>query len=353
MSNKAFKHYFDLNEPTAFSSAAQIKKVHGIDVDRELSKAFSYSINRQRRYKFKRLKTIPVGFMTDIQVDLADFRKLTKFNKKYAYCLVMVDVLSRQIFTKPMRRKNAEEMKEAFKELIETMPKKPLNIFSDKGREFDNKIIKDFLKEHGIEKRRSEHEATKASVCERFIRVIKSRLYKYMDANSTKIWYNVLPKITFGINHSYSRAIKTTPASINNTNWWPLWKSLYSYKQETHRAKFNVGEVVRVAYTRGKFDKGYISNFSDEVFKIRKVNFGYPVTYVIEDLNKLPLPRRYYNQELSLSDESRIRRVKKILRKREVQGNTEYLVQWLDLPSEYNSWITDIDERKILPGVTE
>ena len=49
--------------------------------------------------------------------------------------------------------------------------------------------------------------------------------------------------------------------------------------------KFKVGDQVRISKYKNIFAKGYIPNWSEDVFVVKKVRNTVPWTYVINDLN--------------------------------------------------------------------
>ena len=49
--------------------------------------------------------------------------------------------------------------------------------------------------------------------------------------------------------------------------------------------KFKIGDHVRISKYKNIFAKGYMPNWSEEVFVIKKVKNTVPWTYVINDLN--------------------------------------------------------------------
>ena len=56
------------------------------------------------------------------------------------------------------------------------------------------------------------------------------------------------------------------------------------------RAKFRVGQYVRISKDKMKFAKGYEQNFRTEIFGIAKVKEWIPrPVYELEDLNKTPI----------------------------------------------------------------
>ena len=57
---------------------------------------------------------------------------------------------------------------------------------------------------------------------------------------------------------------------------------LHSNKKDP---KFKVGDYVRISKYKNIFAKGYIPNWSEEVFVINKIKNRVPWTYAISDLN--------------------------------------------------------------------
>ena len=49
--------------------------------------------------------------------------------------------------------------------------------------------------------------------------------------------------------------------------------------------KFKIGDIVRISKYKNIFAKGYVANWSEDLFQIKKVKNTVPWTYVISDLN--------------------------------------------------------------------
>ena len=122
--------------------------------------------------------------MTHLHTDLGDFQKLAKENDGYRYLLVAVDLLSRRLFTAPVKSKESKDMIDAFKEIFNQMPYLPQEIFSgllffaffslsycnlDRGTEFEAKNVKELFEELGIKKYKANSSKIKAAVAERMV----------------------------------------------------------------------------------------------------------------------------------------------------------------------------------------
>src|SRR5690349_4077764 len=126
--------YTSLDSPGGFSGVSNLlreAKKRDPTVTRKDVQAFfetqrTYGLFRNRRVRYSRLKTIPICWMSDLQVDLGVFPNLSKHNHGYQYLLVGVDVMSRLMFGVPLKTKSAEEIKRGFEELFKQTPKLPM-----------------------------------------------------------------------------------------------------------------------------------------------------------------------------------------------------------------------------------
>ncbi|KAL3125225.1 hypothetical protein niasHT_008448 [Heterodera trifolii] len=302
----------------------------------------TYTLMRPRRVHFPRAKTVAAGFMTDVQVDLADFQALSRHNRGHRYLLVAVDVLSKRLFVVPLKNKRADEMLEAFKQLIDQMPMVPHRIFSDKGTEFKNRLMKEFFEEREIEKHEPVHSSVKASVAERAIRNVKQRLYRYFAEKETLNWVDAVQKIVDGINSSPSRVHGMRPIDVDFSNAQKVWKRMYrplSFFKKTPR--FRKDEFVRMSREKGQFEKGYLPNYGDEILEIDEVLKAVrPIRYKLRDEHGEKFKGSFYEQELARvrKDAETSYRIEKVYRKRKrTDGTTEMLVKFIGYPNR--EWI--------------
>ena len=119
----------------------------------------------------------------------------------------------------------------------------------------------------------------KSVIAERFIRTLKNEIYKYMTPISKNVYIDKLDDVVNKYNKTY-KTIKMKPVDVK--------PSIYiDFNKENNKEglKFKVGDHVRISKYKNIFAKGYVPNWSEVVFVIKKVKTTLPWTYVINDLN--------------------------------------------------------------------
>ena len=88
------------------------------------------------------------------------------------------------------------------------------------------------------------------------------------------------------------------------------------------------------------FDKGYLPNWSTEVFKIARLYNTDPPVYSLKDHSGEELNGTWYEPELqkiTITDDTY--KIESILGQRKVRGRVQYLVRWLGYPPSYDSYV--------------
>ena len=345
--------YYNLNSPESYTSIGKIfraakKKFPNLKkstVKLWFQKQPIATLHRQARYKFSRNKTIVVGLGRQIQVDLCDMRNIAEYNDGYNYILTGIDCFGRRGFAEKVLNKSGKEIVKCLKLIFDKYPFDRLQ--TDKGTEFLNANVKKLLKDTDTSLWLSENDDVKAALVERFNRTLKDRMYKYFTANNTKKWIDVLPKLVANYNNTVHSSIKMKPNDVRKQDEIRIARLLYP-PSKTKSFKFEIGDLVRISKTKKAFRKGYLPNWSTEIFKValrfRRAN---PV-YEIEDLNGDKIKGKFYNEELvktAMPDDFQIEKI--IRKKKERNGRTKYLVKWLGYNTSFNSWVDESQMRKL------
>jgi predicted transcriptional regulator len=99
-----------------------------------------------------------------------------------------------------------------------------------------------------------------------------------------------------------------------------------------------VGDTVRISRVKGLFEKGYLPNWSEEIYNVVKVQMTMPVTYIIKDLKDEVIKGSFYEQELQKTKQE-IFRIEKVLQKKKIKGRQHGLVKWIGYNNDFNEWL--------------
>ena len=133
----------------------------------------------------------------------------------------------------------------------------------------------------------------KSVVAERFIRTLKSKLYKHMTAIGKNVYYDVLDDVVKKYNNTKHSTIKMKLIDVGNNN-----KRVYIDEHNKKGIKFKVDDRVRISKFKNIFAKGYTPNWSSKIFIVDKVNDTVPYTYNLKDLNDEEILGSFYDREL-------------------------------------------------------
>ena len=112
----------------------------------------------------------------------------------------------------------------------------------------------------------------------------------------------------------------------------------YNEDSNKRNPKFKVGDHVRISKYKNIFAKGYVPNWLEEIFVIKKVKNTVPWTYVINDLNNEEIIGSFHEKELQKTNQKEFR-IEKILKRK---GGKLY-VKRKGYDNSFNSWINKKD----------
>ena len=269
--------------------------------------------------------------------DLVEMQQFSKWNKGYRYLLMVLDVFSKYGWITPLKDKKGETVSEALKTLLKE-GRIPKYLWVDKGKEYYNKHVKDLLEKNNIQMYSTENEE-KSSVCERWNRTIKTKMWKQFTVQGNTQYLDVLPKILKHYNNTKHNSTKMTPIEASKKkNEGIVYFNLYGDMEiSKQKPKFEIGDKVRISkYKRKVFDKGYTPNWTEEVFTIDKIQYTNPTTYELKDLNNEEIQGSFYELEL-LRAKQDVFRIDKVIRRDYKKKRA--LVKWKGYNDNFNSWI--------------
>ena len=196
--------------------------------------------------------------------DLIETQNIAKENQGIRYLLTVIDILSKYAWVQPLKDKKGPTVVKAFSKILEE-GRKPLKLQTDKGKEFYNKDMTQWLKENNIVHFSTGGDA-KAAVVERFNRTLKERLYRYFTAANTLQFTDILQDLVEGHNVSEHSSIQMAPKAVTDQNSPQVWKTLYGKPPKKRKPTLKKGDMVRLNKIHRPFEKEYLPGWTEEVF---------------------------------------------------------------------------------------
>lgn len=307
------KIYFDLGKEGAYTGSAKAlknafkRKYPQSNISQKMAQDFldkqeAYSLHRNARTNFSRNIIYVPGPNIQFCCDLIDLNPFKKQNSSFRYILLVLDCFTKYAFAEPLKTKGKLETLAAFKKIIKSAPALPKLLQTDMGTEFINDKMKAYLKSKKIKLFVSDG-VKKNSICERAIKTIKDKLFRYFDKNFTRNWVDILDGIIATYNASYHRSIGRSPDSVNFHNSEKVFLKLYGKKISRQRPKLSVGDVVRIRRLLRFVDKAYENRWSRAVYIISRgpkyPKFGSLPMYEIKHVDTgKKIPGSYYEHDL-------------------------------------------------------
>ena len=135
---------------------------------------------------------------------------------------------------------------------------------------FTINLLKIFLKINNIEMYPIYNEG-KSVVAERFIRTLKNKIFKHMTTISEYVYIDVLNDIVNRYNNTVHKTIKMELIDVTGDSY-------VEYNEESNKKnpKFKVNDHVRISKYKNIFAKGYVPNWSEEVFIVNDIKNTVP-----------------------------------------------------------------------------
>ena len=345
--------YYTPGKPSSYSGAQRLwttakrinNKITKKQVVKWLQAQDTYTLHKPAR---KRIKAEPRVHVSHIDeqwcMDLCDVTNVSQHNDGCNFILTVIDVLSKMADAEPVPRKTGVNTTRALEAIFNRTQRRPQRIESDKGKEFFNADFARTCHREGIH-----HFATnsrhKASVAERFNRSLKDLMYKHFTATNSYRWIDVLPQLLETYNGRYHRSIGRSPDDVNANNEDEVYRHLYN-KRPKPGIKYAVGDYVRISKTKHVFEKGYLPNYTEEVFKIVKVISNHtPHRYELEDMAGEAIVGRFAPDEIQkvIKDPDSMWKIDRIIRRVKRRDGINYFVKWRGFPDKFNSFVHERD----------
>lgn len=295
----------------AFSGITNLRRYTGRS-EKALRDALEESETYTRYREPKRPRVYNPYFVWEprklFQIDLIDFssdKPLVHRNRGYKYILCVIDSFTRFAWLKPMKKKRWQDTLDAYTSLSPQFGRQPQRVLCDKGGEFSGGFAE------GLRNQGSTLIVVdrKAGTVERFQRSLQSLIYKQMAESGEKRFVDVLGDILSTYNRRYHRTIKMSPTAAEQAhNLAEVRDNVEEYYQtaldKRKKPRYQIGDKVRrLVRMRSNFPRGYKQRFTDEIFRIARINERLPrPMYSLTRLDDLdgdrPLKNTYYAEQL-------------------------------------------------------
>lgn len=342
--------YYDADHPASYGGVKRLALATGagkLATIEWLKAQRPYTLHKpaRKRYSTRPYKTS--GIDHQWQSDLVEMIPYANVNGGNRYILTIIDLFSRYSWAEPLKNKTGNEVEAAFRRVFQT-GRQPRILQTDDGREFDNRIVQHLL---NIENIRffTVKSQFKAAVVERFNRTLKTKMWRYFTHTGSYRWIDVLPDLLISYNNAVHRSIGVAPINVTIENENELWlkQERLGPQKVTQRditAPFLVGDQVRISVAKGAFAKGYLPNWTEQIYTVSQVLLTEPRQYKLRDYHNEVIKGSFYSAELQRIIPPERYAVERVIRTRKVGGRTQYLVKWHGYGDEFNSWTDDIGE---------
>ena len=134
--------------------------------------------------------------------------------KQQSINLVVIDIFSRFLWEEPLKNKTGKEVVNGLKKIF-SQGRKCKKLSSDRGSEFVNQTVKNYLKKENIYFFNTFNSNTKANFSERVIKTIRMKLFRFFTKNRTYRYIDNLKEIVQSYNNTpHSGLINITPSNF-------------------------------------------------------------------------------------------------------------------------------------------
>ena len=124
-------------------------------------------------------------------------------------------------------------------------------------------------------------------------------MWKYFTKYQTLRYLDVVQHLVDSYNASYHRSIGVSPTEVNVVNQEKVWQRLYgNEKNSTIEPGLKVDDRVRISKAKRMFKKGYLPNWSDDIFTVKSVHRTDPPVYRLLDDQGSQIEGTFYEPEL-------------------------------------------------------
>lgn len=272
-------------------------------IERFLAQQNAITLHRPAIRNFKRNHYYVNQINQLWEMDIIDMQMYKKENDNFKFILVVLDAFTKFAYCKLLRSKGAFEVAKKFKEIIDESNAKPETLRSDRGKEFTNSTLSNYLRANSIKHQYPQTSSPfKCAMVEIFNRTLQNKIHRFFTYSNSHRYVDVLRPIVGSYNATVHSTTKMAPKDIRAEHVVRVYENTHrKHRSETKkRSRLVVGDLVRVVKKKNAFNRGYLASFSKEIFRIDRVIEKHPFPlYELRDLKDNKVAGKLYEQELS------------------------------------------------------
>jgi hypothetical protein len=305
---------------------------------KDIREGIAKELHRPARKRFATRKTVLKGIHDLYQADIVDMSAYARENGNFKYILTLINCFTKVAHAIPLKRKTGTDVAKSMGPFLKKHSMR--NFQTDHGNEFYNLNLQKLLKRYSIN-HYSTYSDKKAAIVERFNRTLKSIMWRAFTVQGSHKWVKMLPDLIKKYNNTFHRSLGMKPVEVNARNENKVKHRLNAVDSSPFKKRFSVGDKVRISKYKKVFTKGYLPNWTNEVFTIHKVQSTVPVTYLLSDSRGEIVKGGFYEYELAKTKFDDVFFVEKVLRRK----GDKMLVRWLGYDKSHDTWI---DRKEII-----
>jgi ribosomal protein L21E len=264
------------------------------DVQKFLNKQYEYEMLKVKQKKKKKFGHITAfSYQQFAQMDIFDLSKYSTRNKNYKYILAVIDVFSRKVFARPMKKKDTEDVLINLTSIFEENKYMPRMLTTDTDKAFMSNKFQQFLNRYGIihDDVIAENDHIALGIIDRFALTLKVIFNKLFLKNNNSDWINNLDNVIDQYNntpHSSLNRLKPNEA-INEHYHYDIGSINISKAENTNlKSTFKIGDKVRIRINN-IFKKGSEPRYTDKIYTVidvigKRITLDNEKTYLESDI---------------------------------------------------------------------
>ena len=372
--------YLDPSHPAGFSTVNRLydsaKKISR-DISRDdvisfLQSRDSYTrhgVSKKNYVKRPVLVKSPGHLLAGDLIDMTEDLRQSNNNIRYLLCLI--DCYSRYATVFPLEDKRSKTIGDKLDIFFRENHYSYRLFWTDRGSEFVSGYTSKIFVKHGVKLYHVFNNRVKSAYVERFIRTLKSKIYKVFTEKNTVTYYDILPKIVISYNSTPHRGLLgKIPKEVHYLSDQDEIKKLELAQYNQKMLNYNKSAIKKANLKCGfstphllqerthvrllldivekSFLKSYKPLYTIEIFEIDKVVEGFPTVYYLKDLQNESISGMVYRSEIKPVKLPETFLVEKVLKSKfcPKTKQTLHLIKFLGYPPKFNTWTSDIESVK-------